>query len=383
MVTTVIHTIKPGGGGHFSSLEAWRVGGLVLGDPGYPVSIVRNLVSLDQIEIVEIYSGGDAGGLNLTAAGWTTDSTHYVHIRAAAGHEHGGTFNTNKAYIADASNLIVYGPVILYVNYTKIGPGLSISGGIPINIAGHFVVADGCILKHNTNIWGGYGGVSLYNVLFECTIKNCVITTTTSANMGAIHINSGSSGSFKVYNCTIISNENTSCAGIYNNSPGTATISSQNNYFNVPNGRAYYGSAINKGANDATSTIEATTANLRSVAYSTANFINVTSGSEDLHIKSGSVLNNAGAYLVSQGVTTDIDGVSRVGFLFDIGADQRNDVPMCWNYTAHYKNSNKLFKASGCGVFPKTLQVPSNVDISTGKMVDDGIFINPDKYKII
>jgi len=68
---------------------------------------------------------------------------------------------------------------------------------------------------------------------------------------------------------------------------------------------------------------------------------------------------------------------------FPFGYQDFTDPPICWNYTAQYKNSSKLFKASGCGSFPKNLRVPSNVDTSTGKMVDDGILINPDEYRII
>jgi len=58
------------------------------------------------------------------------------------------------------------------------------------------------------------------------------------------------------------------------------------------------------------------------------------------------------------------------------------DIPVCWNYTARYKNSNKLFKLSGPGLFPKNLRVPSNVDELTGKMIDDGIIVSPKKYTI-
>ena len=56
--------------------------------------------------------------------------------------------------------------------------------------------------------------------------------------------------------------------------------------------------------------------------------------------------------------------------------------PICWNYTAKYKNSSKLYKASGCGSFPKNIRVPGNVDIRTGKMIDDGLLIDPRKYEV-
>lgn len=57
-------------------------------------------------------------------------------------------------------------------------------------------------------------------------------------------------------------------------------------------------------------------------------------------------------------------------------------VPFCWNYTAYYKESNKLFKLSGPGSYPKYLEIPGNVDKSTGKMIDDGREVDPGSYTI-
>ena len=47
-----------------------------------------------------------------------------------------------------------------------------------------------------------------------------------------------------------------------------------------------------------------------------------------------------------------------------------------------WTNSNKLFKASGPGSYPKNLSVPGNVDLGTGKMIDDGKEISDDDYNI-
>jgi len=185
---------------------------------------------------------------------------------------------------------------------------------------------------------------------------------------------SGGSSNVRVINCTLV--------GTLNSNGNSGTITSQNNYIKAT---TCYSGTITKGANDATSTTEAVTSNLRSIAYSTANFVNVTSGSENLRLVvsfTNKLLDN-GANLTSEGVTTDIIGTARPqNGAFDIGGFE-NDIPLCWNYTAQYKNSNKLFKASGCGAFPKSLRIPSNIDTSTGRMVDDGILINPDEYRII
>jgi len=161
--------------------------------------------------------------------------------------------------------------------------------------------------------------------------------------------------------------------------------STENNYIKASTVYSARGGTISKGSKDATSTTEATDPNLRSIPYSTATFQSVTSGSENLRpvVSSSNKLLDHGANLTVQGVTVDIIGTSRPqNGVFDIGAFE-NDIPLCWNYTARYKNSNKLFKASGCGNFPKTLRVPENVDTNTGRMIDDGILINPDEYEVV
>jgi hypothetical protein len=66
---------------------------------------------------------------------------------------------------------------------------------------------------------------------------------------------------------------------------------------------------------------------LQSIAYSTANFLNVTSGSEDLHLASGSALIGVGTNLYNDAnfpFQNDIDGQDRggSGASWDIGADQ-------------------------------------------------------------
>jgi hypothetical protein len=203
-------------------------------------------------------------------------------------------------------------------------------------------------------------------------IKNCVIK---SINTSWSVSTDGSGVKSDVVNCTLL-------GGLYGSTGSTLT--SQNNYIKAATSNNCYSGTTTKGANDATSTTEAITANLRSIAYSTANFINVTPGSENLRpvVSFTNKLLDNGANLTSSGVTTDIVGTARPqNGAFDIGGFE-NDIPLCWNYTARYKGTNKLFKLSGPGAFPKNLNIPSNVDKSTGKMVDDGVFIDPSKYTV-
>lgn len=81
MATEVVVTVRSSGG-DYTSLSAAEAGEQ------------RDLVSADEIAAIECYNDWTGNGLNesagVTIAGWTTDSTRYVVVRAAAGEGHGG-----------------------------------------------------------------------------------------------------------------------------------------------------------------------------------------------------------------------------------------------------------------------------------------------------
>ena len=241
MVTTVVHTIKPGGGGQFSSLTAWATGTLFVGDPGYPGNIRRDLVSLDQIEVAEVYSGGNAG--SVTQGGWTADTTRYPWIRAAVGHDHGGSFNVNKAYSINSGSSAQA--------YTRVGPGLSIDTG---NGYMCFYVSpttiEGCIIKGGEGVYGCILFYTTVSNVGTSMIKNCIVFSPYNCirvEYTAIDV--------KIYNCILM-------GGTVSISRGSGTVTSQNNYL----GGGYLGT-ITKGVNDITSDNSATTASLRNAPY--------------------------------------------------------------------------------------------------------------------
>jgi hypothetical protein len=369
MTTTEIKTVKPGGGGDYTSLNAWE-------------SAERaNLVATDKIKVVEVYSGGNAatGEVDILNATWVTDTAHYIEIRAASGQQHNGVWDTNKAYWESSG----YGSDFERdVRVTKMQVRTT-TGYSPIYFglaSGREAIVDSCIIKRTgstvarNTLWLNGGAI---------TVKNCIVTSDVISPGPAQVITRGGSGTVVVYNCTIISgNVGVQCLA------GGTSLTSQNNYLacrTAYSSVCYNVDGLNKGSNDATFNGEAPTSNLRNVPLSTATFLDVTEGSENFHlvVSAGNKLINNGANLTSQGVTTDIVGVARPQFgAFDIGAFE-NDVPICWNYTARYKGSNKLFKISGCGNYPKSLRVPSNIDKSTGRMIDDGVEIDPTEYEAI
>ena len=378
-----VYRIKPGGTPgvdcEYTSLNAFEVGER------------SNLITFGKNKVAEVYSPGNCltGPITFNT-GWTTDSAHYVEIRAAVGHEHNGIWDTNKSYgthDTDVSNIITI-HVDVHINKMQFSSTQVASAGMMGLIFTRDngrVVIDRCIIKHINN----YIGIPLYQdsdnavVIFTNSI---VLLKQTSNGYTALCVKVY--GQFTTYNSTFIAYDynngdtNTSSLQIMNSS---AVITSENCYFK--SSYVYWnngGGTFNKGSKDATSSNDATDPNLRSIPYSTDTFQNVTFDSEDLRLVviPSNKLINSGANLTAQGVTTDIVGVARPQFgAFDIGAFE-NDIPVCWNYTAQYKNSSRLFKASGCGCFPRALRVPGNVDTSTGRMIDDGVEIDPNEYRI-
>jgi len=56
---------------------------------------------------------------------------------------------------------------------------------------------------------------------------------------------------------------------------------------------------------------------------------------------------------------------------------------LCWKYSAKYKNSNRIFSLEGPNSYPNKIKVPSNIDLTTSKLIEDGQIINPSNYKLI
>ncbi len=316
MLTTVISSIKPTGGGDYTTLAAWEA------------AKRSNLVTANQIQIAEIHRGGNVGIVSISESYWTVDSTHYIHIRAATGEGHSGIFNSDTAYIAAA---FAETPILVSVPYTKIGPGISIqvhqySIGISLSQPANNCVIDGIIIR--SSVSSTATGIKIYRCS-DNIISNCIMHFGSDGTSIKHCINlSGStvSASASIYNCTFhISGSGSACLYSYAVSGATTLLTSDNCYFAVSNGAVCYlpspasSGTFYKGTHSATSNTEAYTVALQNIPFTTDNFVNVTTGLEDLHLKTTSVLKNRGADLSSY-FTTDIDGETR-DLPFDIGAD--------------------------------------------------------------
>ena len=119
-----VKTIKPGGGGDYTTLAAWE-------------DWADGQASADQW--AECYTGGDLG--DVTLDGWTAtpDATHYPRIYTPLSERHQGKLNTG-AY--------VLGSVHSYVQYTRV-EGLRIEDDSATYWALHLCSPKGCVVDSN------------------------------------------------------------------------------------------------------------------------------------------------------------------------------------------------------------------------------------------
>lgn len=334
MPTTVTKTVKPGGGGDYTSLESWES------------SEQSNLVSADEIHVCECYSGGNLLGTpsnQFRLTGWITNATNHIVLKAADGHAHEGGPDTNKAYAKCTANsgttdTTLSRPFwisedIKIQNLQFIATSRNTSFGVLFPQAiFNLIEVDGCIIENDrpSAYTGTAVGVRIQNPIATKFYNNIIIMrpNSSSSNVYAMdgqQYGAGTAPTHEIYNNTIVFAEDCSRAtGIRTQWPA---LDSENNYFYLDGTQqeTIYNTAlsgtITQGSNDKTDS---------DAAYSTATFASVTDGSEDFSLVTGSNLIDAGATLNS--VTTDAVGTSRpAGTSYDVGA---MELSTSTNYTA-------------------------------------------------
>lgn len=333
MATEVVHTV--GSGGDYSTLAAWES------------AQNRNLVSADEIAVAEIIGGTNVGNPTnrIDFAGWTTDETRYILVRAQSGSEYSGKgeIDTSKAYIAaeiGGNNGALFPRHNFKIKNIQVDiSGASGSAGAKCLFmfgGGGGVDIDSCIFKFTAPSGSASNQdgciFELRSPSYDCHFRNNIFLidgNSTTAGTTPCYIQSVNSGpsTHYFYNNTIITfnktTGNTNSISIRNGEDAVT----QNNYFHKPSGTSanHYnssvGSSIVKGSNDATSNSEAATSGLQNIPYDSTTFESVASGSLDLTPKASGDIINAGADLSSSGITQDLIRRSRPqGDSFDIGA---------------------------------------------------------------
>ena len=268
-------------------------------------SEATNLVTDGDIHI--LYCDGDGGTddtTKLTMSAWTTGASNYITVTSGNSYRLRGVNDWSKLFIMNEDYYREDGLVVEH---------LSASGNTSTNDSVLLVDAAGGsssdIRFSNIHILGGpregivhTGGVGYYdNILIEDCLGNYGFFSTynSSAPNGTVlrHatvVNSGSVEAIGCQNANYLTAKN--CYAHDNGSTNGGYGSNvQTNY-------------VTCAASDATGSSAA----LDNVAFSTVNFENVTAGSEDLHIKSGSNLNGGGTDISADTnwVSTDLDEVA-------------------------------------------------------------------------
>jgi hypothetical protein len=274
-----------------------------LGSPYRSLSIAESMLPgtlTDAYEVICQSTGGSADTTGVVLTGVTTSGANTLHIYADPAYRHAGKLDTSKYRLVVAGARAISNALS---NITFTGLQATTSGASSY----HCYYTQTATTLFNSCI--AYGTETVGNG-FHCeaagTVRNCIAY---GCNSGVVS-NSGGNGVWQ--NCTSVANR---ASGFSRITSGTPTATNCYGGGNVTSAFTSNITLTTCASSDATGT-----SGLQSIAYSTSNFTNVTGGSEDLRIPSGSALVNVGTSLAGT-FTTDIQGETRSGS-WDIGADE-------------------------------------------------------------
>ncbi len=299
-VTQLKKTVMPSGG-DYTSLEACMNAN------------EQNLVTADQYFDVEIdgsWSSSDTTAV--TIHNYTTDATRYINIYTTAAARHLGiwsssyynlsTGNVNAFYIVTSAVDLKVTGLQIYRNGTGNASLLTFGPTLAMNLT-----VSKCIIK---------GGS--YPVKIESLGTIYIINTLMYGGSSGGYVDVTAASTVNIYSCVAV-------GASYGFRRLASTLVTKNCYAAATGvGNAYTGTITKTtcASDDATGS-----AGLQNIAYDTDTFVNVTGGSEDLHLATDglSPLVNVGTDTSGEGAplnfTDDIDGVTRSG-TWDVGADE-------------------------------------------------------------
>lgn len=270
-----------------------------------------DLVSNTRVLTIECYAMEDTAVAD-TGTGYTVSSGYYIKLIVPTAERHDGKYNTGKYRLNVAQEW--YGALTLQESYTQvIGLQIRCNWTTNANTSSALYISEasgsGYLLDSVICIQRNTGSFQALNTRAGLTARNSVFI---GAGDGASVVDPVTT---TWQNCTFVSGDEGFVAWYGTNNftncffrGGTADLNSGGNW------------SLTTCATTDGATRTGVATGLRSVAYTTATFVGVTDGSEDLHLVSGSALIDQGTDL-SGTFTTDIDGQTR-GTTFDIGADE-------------------------------------------------------------
>jgi hypothetical protein len=301
----------------YSTLQAW--------EDASPA----NLVTSDQVWRGEVYndSAFSSGSALLTITGTTTDATRYKEITAAAGQSFQDTPSNALSYnTANGVSILCTGGYVTAIsvneNYARVNrlqfrsSAATGTGTRTILFSGTGTQIDSCIIAGRSNI----------NVmeLGQGDISNCLIVREASPFGASLLVN----GNGNAKNVTIIDFA-TSSKGLTQDYSGgsvftnVVAMGSTDSIIKATNSSGATFTNCMKDNN-----VTSITGVTNNITFSTANFVNVTNGTENFKLLTGSALVNAGS---STGSPKDIFGTTRPqGASYDVG---------CWELVVSSSNT--------------------------------------------
>lgn len=251
-------------------------------------------------------TNGTADATFVSIDGWTTSATDYIDIKTSAGHRHAGVWDAAKYNLTLSRNGGLIECAEEYARFTGLQINNTDGGtagqngirGFPTGTSVWHISK--CILRNGRYGHTSEGGAGRTTYMWNCLIYG--------GSSGAL--NCEGSSNLYVYSCTTYGGTD----GFRNNAGGTMVA--ENCY-----ARTYQAgwTLTTCAASDTTGT----SAGLDNIAYNTTNFTNVTTGSEDLRLPSGSALVDVGQDTTGESdplnFTDDITGTTRTG-TWDVGA---------------------------------------------------------------
>lgn len=338
MPTTVIKTVKQSGG-DYSSIQS------------FINSYAKDLVSADEAVICEIYKRDDGNpwdeNISVSGGSWVVDSTRNITFRAPQGQRHYGIAGAGVVIEPSATGH-VWEVDIDYCQFEWLEmTGWSGSSKEAFRVRGDGVKISHCLIHDNVSTDGQGDGVYAGADGIEITVENCFFW---NLERCAILASTVDNVTYNVRNVTAynVCNNSFFAGSAHRDFPAigphtntafpmsnvifnmencyahTGTYSGgENDVFQEGNGGTY-ATIDNNISSDDTADDFGGSSNL--VNKSAGNqFQSISSGSEDLHLKSGSDCIGAAKDLGST-AAIDIDGADRddAGVVWDVGADQFN-----------------------------------------------------------
>ena len=284
-----------------------------------PTAAYASLSSWEAAEQTDLVAAGDIhevrceGTADTTLCdidGWTTGASNYILIIVELANRHSGVWNTGKYHLTGSRGFNGFLKILedfvrtegLQVQNTS----TSSSNTSAFHTSGTVDAGD---VRASEGIFRGGGGSSkgmmLRNVDVFYGWNNIVYDADIAIEM------SNGSNTYHLYSCTAI--------GITNGIKATSgTITAKNCY---AKGTTAYSGTVTMTTCASSDTTGS--AGLQNIAYSTTNFINVTGGSENLGLVSGTALIGSGTDTSGDSApldfTDDIIGTAR-GVTWDVGA---------------------------------------------------------------